>query len=91
MQAEKAKVDWGWMRVFYAYGPRQMKHAIPAPIKAISKGETPDIRTPTARNDFVFVDDVAKGLVAVVGAAKLNGIYNLGRGLHVNTRYLRSS
>ena len=81
MQAEKAKVDWGWMRVFYAYGPRQREASlIPALIKAISKGETPDIRTPTARNDFVFVDDVAKGLVAAVGAAKLNGIYNLGRG-----------
>ena len=85
MQAEKAGVDWGWMRVFYAYGPRQREASlIPALINAIGKGETPNIRTPTARNDFVFVDDVADAIVAAVAAAKLNGIYNLGTGASVS-------
>lgn len=85
MFAQKNDVELGWMRVFYAYGLGQREQSlIPSLIASIKAGQTPDIRTPTARNDFVHVNDVATALNAAVTADAIDGIYNIGTGQSVS-------
>ena len=77
----KEKIDLGWMRIFYVYGPRQRKESlIPSILTHLQNGKLPDLRTPQNANDFVFVDDVAKAFSNVVSNEFPSGIYNLGSG-----------
>jgi UDP-glucose 4-epimerase len=77
----KQKIDLGWMRAFYVYGPRQRKESlIPSILTHLQNGRLPDLRTPQNANDFVFVDDVAKGFSNAVSNEFPSGIYNLGSG-----------
>ena len=77
----KEKIDLGWMRVFYVYGPRQRQEClIPSILTHLQNGKLPDLRTPQNANDFVFVDDVAKGFSNAVSNEFPSGIYNLGSG-----------
>lgn len=69
-----------WARFFYVYGPGQRAASlIPHIIKSVSEGKKPDIRTPNARNDFVYVKDVADALHELVLKGN-SGIYNIGYG-----------
>jgi len=77
----KEKIDLGWMRVFYVYGPRQRQESlIPSILTHLQNGRLPDLRIPQNANDFVFVDDVAKGFSNAVSNEFPSGIYNLGSG-----------
>ena len=77
----KEKIDLGWMRIFYVYGPRQRQESlIPSILTHLQNGKLPDLRTPQNANDFVFVDDVAKGFSNAVSNEFPSGIYNLGSG-----------
>ena len=77
----KEKIDLGWMRIFYVYGPRQRQNSlIPSILTHLQNGKLPDLRTPQNANDFVFVDDVAKAFSNAVSNEFPSGIYNLGSG-----------
>jgi dTDP-6-deoxy-L-talose 4-dehydrogenase (NAD+) len=68
-----------WARPFFVYGPGQRATSlIPSAIAALAAGGKPDIRSPDAVNDFVYVDDVARGLAALATSAAPCGTYNLG-------------
>lgn len=85
MFTAKHDIELGWMRIFYAYGPNQRAQSlIPSLISSIRNNQIPDIRTPSARNDFVYVDDVARAVLAATKAPSLNGIYNIGSGQTVS-------
>jgi len=78
---EKEKINLGWMRIFYVYGPRQRQESlIPSILTHLQNGKLPNLRTPQNANDFVFVDDVAKGFSNAVSNEFPSGIYNLGSG-----------
>ena len=69
------KIDLGWMRVFYVYGPRQRQESlIPSILTHLQNGKLPDLRTPQNANDFIFVDDVAKGFSNAVSHEFPSGI-----------------
>ncbi len=86
--AEEKKVQFDWLRLFYVYGPGQRKDAlIPYIIHCIEENRKPEIKTPTARNDFVYVGDVADAIAAVLAddtkSSALHpksSIYNVGSG-----------
>ena len=40
----------------------------------------PEVRNPEGANDFIYVDDVARGILALAQATLESGIYNLGGG-----------
>jgi nucleoside-diphosphate-sugar epimerase len=74
-------VIFNWFRVFYLYGPGQKdKSLIPTLIKTIYKSETPQINTPMNKNDFVYVEDVAKAFARAVNVDLPSGVYNIGSG-----------
>jgi nucleoside-diphosphate-sugar epimerase len=70
-----------WTRIFYVYGPGQRGTSlIPHIIDCVRKGENPEIKTPWDKNDFVYVEDVARAVSAIVGAPQTDGVYNIGSG-----------
>ena len=70
-----------WFRFFYVYGPGQRQGSlIPTLIKSIGASETPQINTPMNKNDFVYVEDIARLFTKAVEVNLPSGVYNLGSG-----------
>ena len=76
------------VRPFNAYGPRQSARAvIPVIITQAVTGETLRLGTLDTTRDFTFVEDTARGFVAVAGAdAALGEVVNVGSGTEVTIR-----
>jgi nucleoside-diphosphate-sugar epimerase len=73
-------VSLAWGRVFYPYGPAQKSVSLlPTVCRGIAEGQPPALRTPSAANDFLYVDDTAEALVLLL-EKKAHGIYNIGSG-----------
>jgi len=50
-------------------------------IRALENNEVPDLRSPYAKNDFIFVEDLIQGLVSCLKEGPPSGIYNFGSGI----------
>ncbi len=76
------------VRPFNAYGPRQSARAvIPTIISQALSGGDLSLGTVETRRDFTFVEDTARGFVAVAEAeATLGEVVNLGSGRDVSIR-----
>ena len=81
----KKKIDFGWFRVFYVFGPGQReKSLIPYLINSLMNNEKPKIKNLFNRNDFIYIDDVTKVLFQAV-KRKLNFlIFEIGSGKLIN-------
>jgi len=70
-----------WLRLFYVYGPGQRKTSlIPHIIESAKNGSKPQIQSPCDRNDFIFVDDVARAITGVIEHQPDKVVYNVGSG-----------
>jgi nucleoside-diphosphate-sugar epimerase len=79
--ARGSDLEHRWGRIFFVYGPGQRSASlIPSCRTAFAAGRAPDIRQPRVAQDFIHVDDVAEGLVALLERDIASGIYNLGTG-----------
>ena len=79
--AKESNVIFIWTRLFYVYGPGQRENSlIPYIIKCVKEGKKLKIKTPSARNDFIYVEDVAKAIVAILEKCKQSTVYNIGSG-----------
>lgn len=79
--AHESGIRFYWLRLFYVYGPGQRSNSlIPCIIESIVKDEIPQIQTPSNRNDFVFVEDVARAIARVLETLPGNIVYNVGSG-----------
>ena len=76
------------VRPFNAYGPRQSARAvIPTIISQAVAGMTLKLGTLETTRDFTFVEDTAKGFLAVAGSdAAIGEVVNLGSGSEVSIR-----
>ncbi len=78
----KHDIPVGVARLFNVFGPGETNpHLIPAVIRQAEKGEELKLGNLSTKRDYVFVDDVAQGLIALAGAVTANGplTCNLGR------------
>jgi len=81
LNCEINNIGLGWFRVFYVYGPGQRNQSlIPSIIRSISKGEAPSLRSPSAANDFVFIEDVVDAFLMAIVKNFDSGIFNIGSG-----------
>ena len=81
VKCDEKDLALNWFRIFYVYGPGQREGSlIPTLIKSISAQELPRINTPLYKNDFVYVEDVAKAFAKAVDINLPSGVYNLGSG-----------
>lgn len=79
--AKEKNMQFIWTRLFYVYGPGQKeKSLIPHIINCAQKSKTPDIKTPYAKNDFIYVGDVAKAISSISKNYNQNAVYNIGSG-----------
>ncbi len=79
--AKENNMHFIWTRLFYVYGPGQRENSlIPHIIKCVKEGKKPKIKTPSARNDFIYVEDVAKAIVAILENCNQSTVYNIGSG-----------
>ena len=75
----QSAIDLIWFRIFYVYGPGQRACSlIPTIINKFNKAECADIMKPYNKNDFVYVEDVAKAFQIAAITKVPSGIYNLG-------------
>ena len=75
-------------RVFITYGPGQddPKKLIPYVVSSLLRGESPKLSSGTRPVDWVYVDDVAEGLVAAALAPNVVQRVDLGSGTLVTVR-----
>lgn len=70
-----------WTRIFYVYGPGQKETSlIPHLIKSMKLGVQPVIRNPDAKNDFIYVEDVALAILKILARSTTSGVFNIGSG-----------
>jgi nucleoside-diphosphate-sugar epimerase len=82
LRCAAAGVTWIWLRLFYAYGPRQRGGSLlPTLFSALAEGRPLPVRNPFNANDLVHVDDVAAAVVRAVEGDAPSGAYNLGSGV----------
>jgi nucleoside-diphosphate-sugar epimerase len=70
-------------RIFMVYGPGQndLKKLIPYVILSLLRGEPPKLTSGHRQIDWIYVDDVVQGLIAIASASNLQGdIVDLGSG-----------
>src|SRR3989338_8002001 len=67
-----------WARLFYVYGPGQSELSIlPYLIQCAKNKKTPEIKNPSAKNDFVYIQDVADALCLLLQKSAKTGVYNI--------------
>ncbi len=79
--AKEKNMQFVWTRLFYVYGPGQRENSlIPYIIKCVREGKELKIKTPSTRNDFIYIEDVARAIVAILEKCKQSTVYNIGSG-----------
>lgn len=76
-----------WTRLFYVYGPGQKETSlIPHIINYIRQGKKPDIKTPSAKNDYIYAKDVVDAINMILKKGKQSTTYNIGSGHSISVK-----
>ena len=85
--AAQAGMRHAWLRLFATYGPDDNDGwLIPSLIAQMLRGERPQTTLGTQFWDWLYIDDVARGLLAAATTPDAAGIFNLGSGEPVQVR-----
>lgn len=77
-----------WGRVFYPYGPGEHPSRLCSSIiQKLARGETITLKTPDSTKDYIYIDDLAGALLAVM-ESRGAGVFNLGTGTGASVRTL---
>ncbi len=73
--------DLLWGRIFFAYGHQQRESSlIPSCFRALLNNEQPELKSPSAVNDFIHVTDVAEAIRVIVQSNLKGCQINIGTG-----------
>ena len=76
-----------WLRLFSTYGPDDNAGwLIPTLITQMLRGERPQTTLGTQYWDWLYIDDVARGLLSAATTPDASGVFNLGSGEAVQVR-----
>jgi nucleoside-diphosphate-sugar epimerase len=79
---------FSWGRVFYPYGPGEHPSRLcSALVRRLLAGETLRLKTPESTKDYIYIDDLAAAILAIMEGG-LTGAINLGTGEGVTVREL---
>lgn len=79
--AKQNNMDFIWIRPFFVYGPGQHhKSLIPYILNSVKSGLSPEIRNLKAKNDFIYVEDLADAISKIMKKGKNGETYNVGSG-----------
>lgn len=80
--AKENNMQFIWLRLFFVYGPGQKNTSlIPYIINCIRHGNRPEIKTPSAKNDFIYINDVVNAIVDILKYCNSSTVYNVGSGI----------
>lgn len=78
--AEAHGFEFCWARVFYPYGPGEHPSRLCSSIvQKITRGEKVLLKTPQSAKDYIYIEDLAAALMAVI-EKRFVGAINLGTG-----------
>ena len=81
--AVQSEIDFVWLRLFSTYGPGDNPFwLIPSIIEQMLSGISPQMTTGEQLWDYLYIDDVARGILAVA-VGETTGVFNLGYGRSV--------
>lgn len=87
--AKEEKINFIWTRLFYVYGPGLKRESlIPYLIKCAKENRKPEIRNLNARNDFIFVEDVADAICELILKCHKSDVFNIGSGRLTSVQYI---
>lgn len=77
-------------RIFNAYGPREtLPYIVPEVIRQLERGPVLSLGNVEAARDFTYIEDTARGLMALMGSNLPNGgAFNIGSGRSISIRQL---
>ncbi len=79
--AAQEGIDFAWMRLFSTFGPGDNPGwLIPSIIDQLKRGERVKLTLGTQKWDYLYIDDVARGTLAVASTPGATGVFNLGSG-----------
>lgn len=79
--AKENDMHFIWARLFFVYGPGQRKNSlIPYLIDCKETDKKPEIKTAEAKNDFIYVEDVAEAIAMITKKCQKSAVYNIGSG-----------
>jgi nucleoside-diphosphate-sugar epimerase len=85
--AAQAEMPFAWLRLFSTYGPGDKPNwLIPSLIQQMLDGTRPKTTLGTQKWDYLYIDDVARGVLAAVTSQDATGVFNLGSGQPVAVR-----
>jgi len=86
--AKELCLDFVWLRPFYVYGVGQKSSSlIPYLVENAREGRVAKINSLDAKNDFIYVDDVARAiLAATTSSTGRYAVYNVGSGKLTSVR-----
>jgi nucleoside-diphosphate-sugar epimerase len=83
----EAGVAFAWLRLFSVYGPCDNPNwLIPSTAAALVQGSRPRYTAGTQKWDYLHIDDVAEGVLAVAMNDQANGVFNLSSGTAIDVR-----
>ena len=75
------------VRLYYVYGPRQIRGLIPAAVQAAQRHERFEMTPGEQRRDFVYVTDVIEALLAALTTPNVCGqTYDIGTGVGLQVK-----
>ena len=73
------KFNYKWARIFFAFGPYQKRKSLICSIwDDIHKSKVNSIKTPYASQDFIYIEDVCRGILELTNKNVKSGVYNIG-------------
>jgi nucleoside-diphosphate-sugar epimerase len=88
--AQHGVASTAWGRLFYLFGPREYpERIVPAAIRSLQRGQPFACTSGTQVRDFLYVEDAADALVALLDSA-VTGAVNIASGTPMPLRALLS-
>jgi nucleoside-diphosphate-sugar epimerase len=85
--AVQSDMRHAWLRLFSTYGPDDNEGwLIPTLITKMLRGERPQTTLGTQYWDWLYIDDVARGVLAAATSPTAGGVFNLGSGEAIQVR-----
>ena len=80
-RCKEKKIDFGWLRIFYVFGPGQRKKSLINYLcNSLKNNKKPIINNPFVFNDYIYIDDVIKAISRLMNKKLNHDIYDIGSG-----------
>lgn len=80
-KCKEKKIDFGWLRIFYVFGPGQRKKSLINHLcNSLKNNKKPIINNPFVFNDYIYIDDVIKAITGLMNKKLNYQTYDIGSG-----------